>query len=40
MRVARVVVLTDEQSGLSQLARSKRTSFRLAERARIVPLAA
>ncbi len=41
VRVAPVIVLTDEQkSELSRLARSKRTSVRLAQRARIVLLAA
>jgi transposase/DNA-binding CsgD family transcriptional regulator len=41
MRVAPAIVLTDEQeSELTRLARSKRTSVRLAQRARIVLLAA
>jgi len=41
VRVAPAIVLTDEQkSELSKLARSKRTSVRLAQRARIVLLAA
>ena len=41
LRVAPAIVLTDEQRGeLSRLARSKRTSVRLAQRARIVLLAA
>ena len=41
MRVAPVVVLSDEQEGeLAKLARSKRTSVRLAQRAKIVLLAA
>ena len=41
LRVAPTIVLTDEEeSELSRLARSKRTSVRLAQRAQIVLLAA
>ena len=41
LRVAPAIVLTNEQeSELTRLSRSKRTSVRLAERARIVLLAA
>jgi DNA-binding NarL/FixJ family response regulator len=41
VRVAPAIELTDEQAGeLTGLARSKRTSFRLAQRAQIVLLAA
>ena len=41
MRVALAIELTDEQQGeLTKLARSKRTSVRLAQRAQIVLLAA
>jgi hypothetical protein len=41
VRVAPAIVLTDEQeSELTRLARFKRTSVRLAQRARIVLLAA
>jgi len=41
VRVAPAIVLTDEQAGeLTRLARSRRTSVRLAQRARIVLLAA
>ena len=41
MRVAKTIVLTDEQKvELTRLARSKRTSVRLAQRAQIVLLAA
>ncbi len=41
LRVAPVIELTDEQEGeLKRLARSKRTSVRLAQRAQIVLLAA